>query len=536
MVGEKFILRGLRVAGGDARPTIVERTDQEFIPAILEDLQAGGEALTRIGATAVSPRSAGSPALKLFQPVQRTFNVALLDAACDRFGSPRLDPERIESAGLVVRRLAVDRNGVATGALQGWMQSGNRLRGPRGWLSLGNAGQSRFWLEFDPDADPDPQRRQPALSAGRPEIDQQLKVLHGATETYSESVSPLFIAPPEVCQAARRTILYGLIPVTSAERSEAGQGAGAGAAREAPYDVDELERALPDHLPDFLRREGRPVAPAGVPRGGDFVTRDDAEGSVVTFTRALRQLKVEFDAFGDRGDGGALFNQLNQIVLDNPEGLGERRLGQFLKDAATVLVDGAPGSVLMPESWPKIGAGEESGFVRSVMAVLQKRLDEFTGGEGRFDDVRPNSPRRYVLRAFVRVKVADGCPPKLVWSEYSEPFTIAPWYEGGGGPPAQVNLPDALDGNLLKSLKPNVAFVVPESLANVLGGNSPGSFIEGGAGRGGGNIAFDWICSFSIPLITICAFIVLNIFLQLFNIIFQWLLFIKICIPFPRRK
>jgi hypothetical protein len=44
----------------------------------------------------------------------------------------------------------------------------------------------------------------------------------------------------------------------------------------------------------------------------------------------------------------------------------------------------------------------------------------------------------------------------------------------------------------------------------------------------------DWICSFNLPVITLCAFIVLNIFLQLFNLIFQWLMFIKICIPFPR--
>ncbi|MCI0744218.1 MAG: hypothetical protein L0Y58_02330 [Verrucomicrobia subdivision 3 bacterium] len=532
MVSEKIILCGLRIGGGDERPTIAQRTDQEFIPAILEELRTGGEALTRIGASAISPRPAGSPALKLFQPVQRTFNVALLDAVCDRFSSPRLDPERIESAGLVVRRLSVDLSGNATGGLQGWMQSGARLRG---WLALGVAGQSRSWLEFDPDADPDPLRRQPALTAGHPEIDRQLKLLYGAEEVYSESVSPLFVAPPEVCQAVRRTILYGLIPVTSSERSDAGQGGGAQAARETPYDLDELERALPAHLPDFLQREG-PARPPGVPRAGQFVTKADAEVNVATFTLSLRQLKIEFDAFGDRGDGGTLFDQLNRIVLDELEGLGERRFGQFLKDAVGVLVDGAGGSLLMPERWPKISANQERGFVQSAKAVLQKRLDEFTGGEGRFDDVRPNSPRRYVLRAFVRVRSDEGCPPKLVWSEYSEQFTIAPWYEGGLAPPAQVNLPNALDKNLLRSLKPNIAFVVPTSLANVLNGNSPKSFIEGEAGEGDGNIDFDWICSFSIPLITLCAFIVLNIFLQLFNLIFQWLQFIKICIPFPRRK
>jgi hypothetical protein len=46
-------------------------------------------------------------------------------------------------------------------------------------------------------------------------------------------------------------------------------------------------------------------------------------------------------------------------------------------------------------------------------------------------------------------------------------------------------------------------------------------------------IQLNWICGFSIPLITICAFFVLNIFLSLLNIVFFWLPFIKICIPFP---
>lgn len=549
MVGEEFILRGLRLNGAGAQPTIVQRTEQEFIPALLEELRAGGAALNplsatpdadaagaafnRLNATAISPRQSSASRLKLFQPVQRTFNVALLDLACRQFSFPPVDPARIESAGLVVRRLAVDRNGAPTGQAQGWMNAGNRVRG---WLTFGTEGQARFWQEFDPDADPDPQRRPQALSAGQAEIDRQLRLRLGATEKFNESVAPLFVAPPEVCRAARRTILYGLVPVTSAERSEPGPlHSAAGAAREPAYDAALLEQALPAHLPDFLQRADRPGLARGVPSAGSYVTRADAEGSVVTFTRALRQLKIEFDAFGDRGEGGALFLQLNQIVLDNPVGIGERRLGQFLKDAAAVLVENGTASLLMPQAWPQISQDQERGFVQTIKSVLTRRLDEFTGSEGRFDDVRPSSPRQYRLRAFVRIKRDDGCPPQLVWSEYSEPFTIAPWYEGGQGPPTQINLPDVLKGGL-GALKPNVAFVVPESLANVLNGNSPDKFIKGEGGLGGGGIAFDWICSFSIPLITICAFIVLNIFLQLFNIIFQWLLFIKICIPFPRKK
>ena len=39
------------------------------------------------------------------------------------------------------------------------------------------------------------------------------------------------------------------------------------------------------------------------------------------------------------------------------------------------------------------------------------------------------------------------------------------------------------------------------------------------------------ICSFSLPVITICALLVLMIFISLLNIVFWWLPFLRICFP-----
>jgi hypothetical protein len=39
------------------------------------------------------------------------------------------------------------------------------------------------------------------------------------------------------------------------------------------------------------------------------------------------------------------------------------------------------------------------------------------------------------------------------------------------------------------------------------------------------------LCSFSIPIITICALIVLMIFISLLNIVFWWMPFLRICFP-----
>ena len=139
-----------------------------------------------------------------------------------------------------------------------------------------------------------------------------------------------------------------------------------------------------------------------------------------------------------------------------------------------------------------------------------------------------------MVRAFVRLKPEGTCPAHTEWSAYSEPFVIAPWYEGSGAPPVQIPLPDVTDRDLLRSLKPNVAFELPPALQNLLVGN-PKDLLEGKP-SGGGGFTIGWICSFSLPIITICAFICLNIFLSLFDLIFRWMFFIKICIPFPKRS
>jgi hypothetical protein len=39
------------------------------------------------------------------------------------------------------------------------------------------------------------------------------------------------------------------------------------------------------------------------------------------------------------------------------------------------------------------------------------------------------------------------------------------------------------------------------------------------------------LCSFSIPIITICALIVLMIFISLLNIVFWWAPLLRICLP-----
>jgi hypothetical protein len=81
-------------------------------------------------------------------------------------------------------------------------------------------------------------------------------------------------------------------------------------------------------------------------------------------------------------------------------------------------------------------------------------------------------------------------------------------------------------------MKPNVVFNVPPELQQHMDRINLGDLLDGKHTKT--NISFGMICGFSIPIITLCAFFVLQIFLQLLNIIFWWLPFIKICIPYPK--
>jgi hypothetical protein len=183
----------------------------------------------------------------------------------------------------------------------------------------------------------------------------------------------------------------------------------------------------------------------------------------------------------------------------------------------------------MPVRWPALSSQQASGLRLALSRALTERFAQLNMAPGRFDE--PGA--QYVVRAFVRLKPECGCPARIVWSEATEPFVIAPWFEGSGAPPVRIDLPDITAPGLLASLKPNVSFAVPAALQNLLSGN-PKDLMEGKKPPDGG-ITIGWICSFSLPAITICAFIVLSIFLGLLNLIFSWLAFIKICIPYPKK-
>lgn len=530
MVSHPVALRGLE--GPTSAPLIVQRTDEDFIEGMLRD--ARSPALAALLASRAADKDK-TGTLRLMQPIHRAYHLLLVEAVCAIPGEPRLDPDKIESAGMVIRRVASSQNSGPFG--EGWMVGDN---GPVGWRRFATAHESKL--------DPDPARRH-VPDQGSAAVNTRVQEVLRKQGVYGEDVVELFVAPEDVCAAARKTLLFGLIPTASAETGEAPP-------IESPYDDSEIANQVPRFL-----RAGKPASisdhanrrytyeqaeaaarhpshefsdasspPDDAPAPGDSDSLRAAK-QMHGFLAMLKVLAIQLDAFGDSADARKLREVLSGITLTFSGG-GTQTADQFLATAADVLVmsPGTNRTVLLPESWPEVSSRTAEQVRTQFGKILQARFAAFTPRATRFDD--PNA--RFQIHPFVRVRRDAGCADQLVWATRpSERYLVAPWFDNSSTPPVLVRLPP-LNRQNIKRLKPNVAFVVPKNLFNILSCNSPSNLIDG-KGKDCGSIGLDWICGFNIPIITLCAFIVLNIFLSLFNIIFFWLPFIKICFPLPAK-
>lgn len=524
----------------DGAPLIVERRDQNFVEGLLADM---GDPARHAELLDSTPAKLGNT-MRVFQPLQRVFNMVVLEAFCDIPGQPRVDPAQIDSSGFVMRRVDGTRH-------LAWLKAGTKVFG---------------WEAVDEDLDPAQDRRANAVTLGHPLLDarapSQRRIrtagsarLASANEAVGEDIQPLFVAPPDVCKGAGKTLLFGNLRVASGELSET-------PATPPVFGSDPEERALlADQLVTYLREGGARTFP--VPAQRSFSTEDARRAAQTapgvplsplsrneydaldkTLGLLLRQLHSEFDAFGAGTGPTALQAALRslRVETDVPAANGQpartdyRNAFEFLMEARDVLIDAIPGKrVSIPNRFGAVSSATATAIFSATLLCLQQQFARVLPAAGRFERTRNGADPQFVVRAFVRLKPEyPGCPGRLVWSRYSAPFTIAPWFESSGAPVPLIQMPDLMDREQLKRVKPTVAFALPPKLAALL--QTDPKDLRDGKGDGGNGLGLGWICSFSLPIITLCAFIVLNIFLQLFNLIFFWLPSLKICIPIPKAK
>ncbi|HSE15973.1 MAG TPA: hypothetical protein VLB46_02910 [Pyrinomonadaceae bacterium] len=160
----------------------------------------------------------------------------------------------------------------------------------------------------------------------------------------------------------------------------------------------------------------------------------------------------------------------------------------------------------------------------------------------------------FVIRCvFTRPECGPIDPPLL--SEPTAPFQMASFFDPDApARPIRIALPLDTSPAGLRKFDKNTAFMISDmlcgqidrvkglSLADLVLSVLPWplhkdlSVPDGGPCKSGSGIEFGMICSLSIPIITICALLLLMIIVFLLDIIFRWVPFFIFCFPLPKLK
>lgn len=164
----------------------------------------------------------------------------------------------------------------------------------------------------------------------------------------------------------------------------------------------------------------------------------------------------------------------------------------------------------------------------------------------------PDEPAMFVIRCvFERPECGPLEPPLL--SEPSRPFELAAFFDPDApARPIRISLPvDTSPAGLRRSPK-NTAFMVSDMLCGQINRAKGLGFIDlvlsvlpfplhkdldsGGPSpcKTDTGASLGMICSLSLPIITICALIMLIIMVSLLDIIFRWLPYFIFCFPLPK--
>jgi hypothetical protein len=156
----------------------------------------------------------------------------------------------------------------------------------------------------------------------------------------------------------------------------------------------------------------------------------------------------------------------------------------------------------------------------------------------------------FVIRCvFERPECGPFDPPLL--SEPTEPFQMAGFFDPDApGRPIRIALPIDTTPAGLRKFDKNTAFMISDVLCGQMDrvkGMSFGDLVLSvlpwpfhkdlpSSSGGAGPCPDGMICSFSLPIITLCALILLMIFVTLLNVIFFWLPFFFTCFKLPGFK
>jgi hypothetical protein len=392
-----------------------------------------------------------------------------------------------------------------------------------------------------------------------------------------------FSATPAGQGCDQRTVYYGYIPVASREKYLTPIADPAGSLQSlidappsgtpAPTDprLDELSTRVIEPWRGFY------VKPANNPSGP--LPPDDQRG-LISFYLLLdlldflnKNLFSVFQALGTDGSGlgpkrKALFNELRSIIKDqHQDGKPDVFLADLLNGLKPSLslvqgqgnepADFGPYNLYAAQhdinhnpqqrNWQDV-RGSNAAYLTPPNGAFYKLFSDALDEEKQEkkdkgqpwlkvpDEVSkmlkedPPNGDQYFIRL---VYEYDPCAPVL--SEESDSFIFARVFDPDA--PARqirIELPN-IGIKDLRKFKRGVGMQMPPDLRALMNRVNTDMLKGSGLLPGLDTYGIAMICSFSIPIITLVAFIVMFIFLILFNIIFWWLPFLRICFPVPKK-
>ena len=463
----------------------------------------------------------GLPTLRL--PVHKTFHMVCVEASCDELGQPALDPRRVASAGFVVRR------GTPAAPLVWQVSNGVAL----GWRTPAAI-----------DADPDERRRlfNAGLLTGR-----SPKGQFSGEETYP--LRPILVdgpVTPGSTKMRKRTLLHGLLPLSG----------------QAPVSLeDEPAESAPDTVSGRLAEHEWPF---GSWDGTDTDTDPTTDSFVWTqrdglqilngrperpIYQLLRTLIERYHIHDDSQSGnGRLRQSLTQIDLrtgvSRPDaGLTgdlslagtqvERDLLDYIESRFDDLVDWFAEQELALRADPSHSFDRLPGLVAEDLYVTEAQALDLREalvqrGDAAEQDLAKSMPMPrylqgpdeiYFVRSFLRYLDDCGCE-RMVWGPDSKPFRVTSPLDPEATPPNVIQMPDLDD--VKRGMAKGVTFLTPKSLMDALDKINPDMNFEKKKGNPL-SVCLSFSLSFSIPIITICAMILLMIVINLLNFFLRWL-------------
>lgn len=490
--------------------------------------------------------------LVLRRAIHKTFYVFSCEVVCNRIGLPAVNEQKITSAGFVIRRYS-------GGKEYSWVMENDEAVG---------------WREtYTGLRDPDDDRRICRFGVLHPRAN---------VPTYSgEHTHPLHAQPGYDSNGKRHTLLYGYVPV-------GGQYIPHRKKDDSVFTPDSLQAfkeesakhlswpygKKPPHVGQWPRELTRPVK-NGIPSFAFFelirllVNRYHLGEENIPENDELEDLakSIYFYNVNDRTSNDMLMN-FNDHTKDRYRQLKKYNLwywlsSNFKRDQNSLItwitqqeqaIERAIDANKQPHEanftyMPQhdgTGTIRYSVFISSSDAnafrtqLNQRVLDNATqlANEMPVEKFQQDKDDLYRIIPFVRIKDEKG-KERIFWGDNdscSQKFRVASAFDPLASRPSMIQMPSLQD--LRSGLAKGVGMITPPDTFNLVNALRLKKGVNEDVLPSGeqSQLGIQWICSFSLPVITLVAMILLMIMISLLNIIFFWLPWIKICLPFPKIK